>query len=70
MFALVIRVNINNNKNTNTRTKLAEAGLIGKISFSSEWFSLRGEITAIFRATFGLSENQSFPFPYLGHQGM
>ncbi|XP_062415740.1 uncharacterized protein LOC119206046 [Pungitius pungitius] len=50
-----------------TRTKLAEDGLIGKISFSSEWseVQLKLEITAIFRATFGLSENQEFPFEYL-----
>ncbi|KAL0969895.1 hypothetical protein UPYG_G00234150 [Umbra pygmaea] len=50
-----------------TLTKLAQAGFVGKISFSTEWSEdqLRNEITAIFRGAFGLSEHQSFPFQFL-----
>lgn len=50
-----------------TRANLAQNGLIGKISFTSEWSvaQFREEITAIFRSTFGLSFGQSFPFEFL-----
>lgn len=50
-----------------SRAKLAEDGLIGKISFTSDWseVQLKEEITAIFRRTFALPTGQSFPFEYL-----
>ncbi|XP_029015587.1 G2/M phase-specific E3 ubiquitin-protein ligase-like isoform X2 [Betta splendens] len=50
-----------------SRSRLAEAGLIGKMSFSTEWTEdqLRWEITAIFRRVFGLSEHQLLPFQFL-----
>lgn len=50
-----------------TRTRLAQAGLVGKISFTTEWSEdqLKNEITAIFRGPFGLSEHQMLPFNYL-----
>ncbi|CAL9692713.1 unnamed protein product [Knipowitschia caucasica] len=50
-----------------TRSKLAMDGLIGKISFSTEWSEdqVRAEITAIFRGAFGLSGHQSLPFKFL-----
>jgi hypothetical protein len=50
-----------------TRTRLATAGLVGKISFSTEWSEdqVRAEITAIFSGAFGLSEHQSLPFQFL-----
>lgn len=50
-----------------SRAKLAEDGLIGKISFTSDWseVQLKEEITAIFRKTFALPVGQSFPFEYL-----
>lgn len=50
-----------------TRTRLAQAGLVGKISFSTEWTEdqVRTEISAIFRGVFGLSEHQLFPFQFL-----
>lgn len=50
-----------------SRAKLAQDGLIGKISFTSDWSEaqLKEEITAIFRRTFALSMEQSFPFEYL-----
>ncbi|XP_056462181.1 uncharacterized protein LOC130402093 [Gadus chalcogrammus] len=50
-----------------TRTRLATAGLVGKISFSTEWSEdqVRAEITAIFSGVFGLSEHQSLPFQFL-----
>lgn len=50
-----------------SRAKLAKDGLIGKISFSSEWTEaqLREEVTAIYRKSFSLAEDQSFPFEYL-----
>ncbi|CAL8347016.1 unnamed protein product [Gadus morhua 'NCC'] len=50
-----------------TRTRLATAGLVGKIYFSTEWSEdqVRAEITAIFSGAFGLSEHQSLPFQFL-----
>lgn len=50
-----------------TRTKMAHNGFIGKISFSSDWSEdqMKDEIAAILRKSFGVSENQSFPFEYL-----
>ncbi len=50
-----------------SRAKLAQDGLTGKISFTSDWSEaqLREEMTAIFRRTFALSMGQSFPFEYL-----
>ncbi|KAF1371434.1 hypothetical protein PFLUV_G00278370 [Perca fluviatilis] len=50
-----------------SRANLARDGLIGKISFTSDWSEaqLKEEITAIFRRTFALSMGQSFPFEYL-----
>lgn len=50
-----------------SRAKLAQDGLVGKISFTSDWTEteLRDEMTSIFRRTFGLSIGQSFPFEYL-----
>ncbi|CAM4685381.1 unnamed protein product [Leuciscus chuanchicus] len=50
-----------------SRANFAREGLIGKISFTSDWSEaqLREEMTAIFRRTFALSMGQSFPFEYL-----
>ncbi|XP_039664334.1 uncharacterized protein LOC120563900 [Perca fluviatilis] len=50
-----------------TRTRLATAGLVGKMSFSTEWSEdqVRAEITAIFSGAFGLSEHQSLQFQFL-----
>ena len=50
-----------------SRANLAQDGLIGKISFTSDWSEaqLREEMTAIFRRTFALSMGQSFQFEYL-----
>lgn len=50
-----------------SRANLARNGLIGKISFTSDWSKaqLKEEMTAIFRRTFALSMGQSFPFEYL-----
>nr|XP_055049467.1 uncharacterized protein LOC129434869 [Misgurnus anguillicaudatus] len=50
-----------------SRANLARDGLIGKISFTSDWCEaqLKEEMTAIFRRTFALSMGQSFPFEYL-----
>ncbi|XP_065106167.2 uncharacterized protein [Paramisgurnus dabryanus] len=50
-----------------SRANLARNGLIGKISFTSDWSEaqLKEEMTAIFRRTFALSMGQSFPFEYL-----
>ncbi|XP_073714923.1 uncharacterized protein [Misgurnus anguillicaudatus] len=50
-----------------SRANLARDGLIGKISFTSDWSEaqLKEEMTAIFRRTFALSMGQSFPFEYL-----
>ncbi|CAJ1074951.1 uncharacterized protein LOC113053478, partial [Xyrichtys novacula] len=50
-----------------SRAKLAQDGLIGKISFTSDWSEaqLRDEITAIFRRTFALPIGQPLPFEYL-----
>lgn len=47
-----------------SRAKLAQDGLIGKISFTSDWSGteLREEITANFRRTFGLHIGQSFEY--------
>ncbi|XP_026074339.1 uncharacterized protein LOC113053478 [Carassius auratus] len=50
-----------------SRANLARDGLIGKISFTSDWSEaqLKEEMSAIFRRTFALSMGQSFPFEYL-----
>ncbi|XDV12078.1 hypothetical protein PO909_000822 [Leuciscus waleckii] len=50
-----------------SRANFAREGLIGKISFTSDWSEaqFREEMTAIFRRTFALSMGQSFPFEYL-----
>lgn len=50
-----------------SRANLAQNGLIGKISFTSEWSEaqLQEEMTAIFRRTFALFVGQSFQFQYL-----
>lgn len=50
-----------------SRANFARDGLIGKISFTSDWSEaqFKEEMTAIFRRTFALSMGHSFPFEYL-----
>lgn len=50
-----------------SRVSLAQKGLMGKVSFTSESSEaeLREEVTAIFRRTFALPMGQSFQYQYL-----